>query len=287
MKRTIKTLLAATLLLLAANNATAHATEYACQPEDTLTAVRILKKYANLESIETGERIRQIAEEFIGSPYKSGTLEGEPEMPRINLREFDCTTFVESILALSLTSAENDTTFSRFTTTLTAIRYEQGESDKYTKRLHYFSKWIKQNTENGTLKEIIPQGDAAVCETKTINFMSTHADLYPALKEKSRIKEIRQIEEELSKDTICHVPKTKVAELEAGEIKDGDIIAIVTDKEGLDITHVGIAVTVNGKSHLLHASSATKKVTLDPRTISEYLMHYKSHRGIRILRATK
>lgn len=262
-------------------------TRYACLPTDTATAVQILKKYAGMDNPDMGERIKQTAEEFLGTPYKGGTLEGEPEMLRINLAVFDCTTFVETILALSRTSARSDTTFAGFAATLAAIRYRNGESDKYTERLHYFSQWIKCNTAEGIITEIIPHDNRAECETKEINFMSTHADLYPALRDKALIAEIEKAEKELSSDTICYIPKEKIPQLKPGEIQNGDIIAIVTGKKGLDITHVGIAVIQDGKPHLLHASSATKKVILDPRTLYEYLMHYTSHRGIRILRATK
>lgn len=281
-----KHLLAALLLIATANTAVTASTESDFLPADTAIAVQMLKDQ-KADNCYMGKRIRETAEAFLNAPYKGGTLEGEPERLRINLREFDCTTFVEIILALSETAARGDTAFVRFAGNLAAIRYQNGESDKYAKRLHYFSLWIKQNAAQGRITEIIPQNGIARCETKEINFMSSHADLYPALKEKSRIAEIQKAEKELSTDTVCYIPKEKVPQLTSEEIRDGDIIAIVTDKKGLDITHVGIAAIQDGEPHLLHASSAAKRVILDPRTLYEYLMHYPSHRGIRILRATE
>lgn len=278
-------LLAALLPVTVANASDNHpAARY--MPSDSVTAVRILREKPAGESSSIGQRIRATAEEFVGTPYKGGTLEGEPETLRINFGAFDCTTFVESVLALSLTAAAGDTTFNGFSSTLAAIRYSGGESDSYTKRLHYFSQWIKENAARGVIEEIIPRGITR-CEVKKIDFMSRHAELYPALKEKGRVAEIAETERELSGDTVCYVPKEKIPQLEKGYIRDGDIIAIVTAKEGLDITHVGFAALLDGEPHLLHASSAAKEVVLDRRTLYQYLIHYPSHRGIRILRATK
>lgn len=281
--KTAKYLLAAILLASAAGISAAG---YECLPTDSATAVRILERAVTGNRTGMGAQIRKTAEGFVGAPYRGGTLEGEPEMLRINLAEFDCTTFVESILALCRTAAEGGTEFGQFASTLASIRYMDGESDRYTKRLHYFSQWIRQNAAQGVIEEIIP-ADIAVCETKKIDFMSMHANLYPALGEKSLTDEIARTEEMLSRDTVCFIPKEKIPQLKKGDIRDGDIIAIVTAKKGLDITHVGFAAILDGEPHLLHASSAAGKVILDPRTMHEYLMHYTSHRGVRILRPTE
>ncbi|MDE5657151.1 MAG: DUF1460 domain-containing protein, partial [Muribaculaceae bacterium] len=50
-----------------------------------------------------GERTADIAMRFAGTPYVAHTLEGTPEMLTVNLDELDCTTFVETVMALSYT----------------------------------------------------------------------------------------------------------------------------------------------------------------------------------------
>ena len=54
--------------------------------------------------------------------------------------------------------------------------------------------------------------------------------------------------------------------------------------DGLDISHVGFATFVDGKIHLLHASSAKKEVIIDPLSLTDYLAKFKHHVGIKILR---
>ena len=70
-----------------------------------------------------------------------------------------------------------------------------------------------------------------------------------------------------------------------GFIKDGDIIAIVTKKKGLDYSHLGFAVWgEDGKLRLLNASSVHKKVVEEPMTLYQYLKRNPTSVGIRVFR---
>ena len=69
------------------------------------------------------------------------------------------------------------------------------------------------------------------------------------------------------------------------DIRNGDIIAIVTAIEGLDVTHVGFATWHGNKLHMLHASSNTGKVIDDPKTLYQYMKGKKNHLGVRVFRA--
>lgn len=68
------------------------------------------------------------------------------------------------------------------------------------------------------------------------------------------------------------------------KIADGDIIALVTTIDGLDISHVGFAFWKDGKLHLLHASSAEGKVIMDTTTLYDYQKNKRTQIGIRVLR---
>jgi hypothetical protein len=67
-------------------------------------------------------------------------------------------------------------------------------------------------------------------------------------------------------------------------INYGDIIAVVTSMKGLGIVHVGFAVWINEKLHLLHASSLKKKAFLDTKTLFECSLENRSNLGIRVFR---
>ena len=68
------------------------------------------------------------------------------------------------------------------------------------------------------------------------------------------------------------------------KIKDGDILAMVTNIKGLDIVHVGFAFWKDNHLHLLHASSSAKKVIEDPKTQYESSGKMKAHIGLRAIR---
>lgn len=65
---------------------------------------------------------------------------------------------------------------------------------------------------------------------------------------------------------------------------DGDIIAIVGGKQGIDIAHLGFAVWRSDGLHLLNASMLHGKVVEEPMTLRQYLGKHKTHKGIRIVR---
>lgn len=83
---------------------------------------------------------------------------------------------------------------------------------------------------------------------------------------------------------VSYIPKTSLnVSSEELDIKNGDIIAITTNIKGLDVVHTGFACWVDGKLHLLHASSVMKKVILDSQTLFEYSKNKKAHTGVRVI----
>jgi hypothetical protein len=63
-------------------------------------------------------------------------------------------------------------------------------------------------------------------------------------------------------------------------IQDGDVIAISTNKEGLDVQHAGLAARLKNRIHLLHAISREGKVVLSQKTLYRYLMGSRCRCGI-------
>lgn len=122
---------------------------------------------------------------FLGTPYVAQTLEaGSKEHLIINTRQLDCTTFVETILALTTCHRYNQTTFRDFCRHLRRIRYRGGEIKDYTSRLHYFTWWGEDNERMGFVKNISRDGFPFTAQqTININYMSTHPTTYKQLKQ--------------------------------------------------------------------------------------------------------
>ena len=169
------------------------------------------------------------ARKFLGVPYVASTLENNAdERLVINLRQLDCTTFVENVLALTLCTQNGKTTFADFCDQLRKIRYRNGKVG-YPTRLHYFSEWISDNARMGYVEETqTPNPPFSAVQTLQINFMSTHVDKYPMLvRTPAFVKPIAQMENELCGKTCRYIPKAGILNNAACKqaVKDGNILA--------------------------------------------------------------
>ena len=86
-----------------------------------------------------GDATLAAARYFVGRPYVASTLEREPERLVVNLREWDCTTLVESAVALARTAQSPTPTFDVYLRELSRLRYRTAVITDYTDRLHYFT----------------------------------------------------------------------------------------------------------------------------------------------------
>ena len=229
------------------------------------------------------------ARKFLGRPYVAATLEvADPEQVVVNLQGLDCATLVETSQALAMTRREGKTDVASYTRNLEKIRYFNGKNRGYTSRLHYLSFWMADLTKRKVAKEVVlPQALTQPLEIR-LNYMSTHADAYPFLKNHpERVREIAQLERKFSGKVGRFLPKSNagLSRQQLGAIHDGDIITVVTQKAGLDYSHQGIAFWGNdGKLHMLHASSERKRVIADERTLEDYLKRISHAKGIRVFR---
>ncbi|HKK82489.1 MAG TPA: N-acetylmuramoyl-L-alanine amidase-like domain-containing protein [Prolixibacteraceae bacterium] len=249
---------------------------------DSVRVVQVLNRFSEHEIYP----LDSLAREFINTPYAAHTLEnGQDENLVINLHQFDCTTFVETCLALKQTLNLPEATFKNYARQLKNIRYRNGELNGYTSRLHYFSEWIANNIEKGYVKDVTSKY-GSIPYQKEINFMSTHPDAYPQLKaDTTLIKHIIEAEEQLSNQTFYYIPKEEIASIE-NEIESGLIVAFTTHIDGLDVVHNGITTKKNGKTYMIHASSDAGKVVVTEKTLSGYIMQKRIQSGIILLKPT-
>jgi len=229
--------------------------------------------------------ILEIGKLFLETPYVTGTLETKrAEHLVVNLREYDCVTFVENVVALVYLVKSQEKSFKAFRRLLQKIRYRQGRLQGYSSRLHYFSDWIHDNQKKGIVRDVTAKIGGKPLR-KAITFMTTHPDLYPSLKNVAKLRRIKSIEKTISRRSLFFIPKKTLGRLE-DRIRDGDLIAITTNAEGLDVEHVGLAARVKNRIHLLHASSIEGKVVLSKKTLYQYLMQSRARSGIMVARIT-
>jgi hypothetical protein len=239
----------------------------------------------NLSEKPIAEVIVEIGKSFIGTDYLAHGLEKDgDEQLVINLTGLDCTTFLENSLVLARCIKKGKTSFEDYKSELQLIRYRDGKIDEYPSRLHYFSDWIYDNQKKGIVEDVTKEIGGEKIKFN-LNFMSTHPDSYNHLKENPDfISVIEKQEKEISCRDYYFIPKVELNSKEH-QIQNGDLLAITTTVEGLDIGHVGIAVKMeDGRIHLLHAPTVNTKVHITDEPLSDYLMKYKRHSGVIVLR---
>lgn len=222
---------------------------------------------------------------FLNKPYVANTLEIDgDERVVVNLREFDCTTFIETVVALSQTVRSQVETFENFINKLETLRYREGVVDGYSSRLHYFTDWLYDNERGGVLKNIT-SNIGGITEDKQLNFMSSHRNAYRQLKfDDSNLNEIITVEKEINdRGGISYVPKANINDIDS-KVPHLSIIAFSTSIKGLDVTHTGFAFQKDGELTFIHASSAQNKVIIDSTTVSEYCNRQNSCTGIILAR---
>jgi hypothetical protein len=225
--------------------------------------------------------ILETASFFLGTPYVAATLEKEPEGLVVNLRELDCFTFVENVIALSRTIAAGEPAFEKYCDHLRLIRYRSGSITGYADRLHYTSDWLYENEQKQIIK--YASGETAGRPYMfDLNFMSSHPDSYRQIKaDSSLIPMIRETERQINTRTSYYyiTPKYEIDTF-AVNLHNGDMVGFVTSIPGLDISHVGIITRENDKLTFIHASSLAMKVIVNVESLREYVEKGKSCTGI-------
>lgn len=251
-----------------------------CQCEVDSYSRNKLLPYSNLSC---GDLIAEIGRLFINTPYKAETLESPGrEKLIVNWSAFDCTTFLETILAFARCISTGKISHHFFRKNLTLIRYRQGKIDGYSSRLHYFTDWLCDNTNMGIVTDV-SCNLGGKSQRKKINFMTTHRELYAALENKNELKKISLIEKNLSRKVFYIIGTDKLSSVKT-KIKNGDIIAFATKQEGLDVTHVGFALWQGKNLCLLHASKKEGCVVISAKSLSVCIKQNKNISGIIVAR---
>lgn len=192
---------------------------------------------------DVGCRIDSLSRHFLEIPYQESTLIGDmntPEVLVINLKGVDCFTFLDYIEAMRLSSS-----FHEFKENLKKVRY-QGGKVSFEKRNHFFTDWREFNVTciDDVTEEI--GGRKAIKVKKLFNKKEDGTYFLPGIQTRERF--------------INYIPVNAIDDSFTNELRKGDYIGIYSEKQGLDVLHVGIFIKEGNKIHLRHASSLEKKV---------------------------
>lgn len=243
----------------------------------------ILPLAKELQEMPADSLLLSIADFFLGTPYEAHTLEHTPEGVVVCFNALDCTTYWEVVLALyDWIRSASSYTLESYIHSLQNIRFRSSHIKDYSSRLHYTSEWLAHNERQARLRDLTKELGGLMLE-KDICFMTTYADKYPALSDSSVYAGIAQNEKDLVGQVFYYLPKEQIHTV-ARAIKDGDLIAFITNIPLLDASHVGFARWREEVLHLQHASSKGKQVMISEESLIDYVYSQKHLIGLRVAR---
>jgi hypothetical protein len=254
-------------------------------------------------------RLDLISKTFLGLPYgKSGPLGEGPQGkydqdPLYRFDTFDCTTYVETIMALALASDIDS-----FEDHLNKIRYENGDID-FLKRNHFTDlQWIPFNIQNGYMKDVtydyvLPQNikiaEALINFPGWLNSLKKSDLVVPMASDAQKDQLIDELHAEAAHytSTIARVPYITIAGILKNpsmltNIPSGTIVNFVrpnwdlTEAAGThqNISHQGFLFKAKNKLYLRHASTGGNVQELP---FIDYLKKFENHptlKGIHLMR---
>ncbi len=243
------------------------------------------------DTLPIGQSMARLGETFVGTAYVPQTLElpGEEQVV-VNLQQVDCVTLVENVLALArfIRRAEPEILESElrmrdlYVGLLGEIRYQGGRVSGYVSRLHYFTDWIQDNESKGLVREVTADLGGVV-DPRAIDFMSLHPESYRQLANPSFLEAVRRREAYLSGLPRTMIPEEEIA-ARAAWIQTGDIIAMTSTVEGLDVAHTGLALWQGDVLHLLHAPLVGEVVEVSQLPLADRILRLEGQDGIRVVR---
>ncbi len=237
----------------------------------------------DLHERPVGEVMQALGLQFRGQPYVAGMLDA-PSTEKLvcRLNGFDCVTFVESAVALARAVRAQTYTYDAFMQHVQGARYRGGQMDGYCSRMHYFSEWIADNEKRGHVRNLTEDLGGVPLE-KTLGFMGAHREAYPRFAENDSLYQcIQEMEARLADLEIYYVPQERIRAT-YDRLRAGDIVALATDIEGLDVSHTGLVYKgPEGGTGLLHASTS-EGVTVSP-DLQAYVQNVDAQIGIVIAR---
>jgi len=225
---------------------------------DSIDLGRMLHAAAAMSDVR--ERIEYISGQFLGVPYEEATLVGSFDVAEelvICLRAVDCFTYIDYVESMRLSPS-----FGGFKEQLRRVRYRQGVI-AYTTRNHFFTDWVDSSRVRDVSAEIGLSEARSV--RKVLNSKGYGTLFLPGIPEKPR--------------KVTFIPAQALDDEMMDRLHTGDYVGIYTEREGLDVSHVGLIVRRAGGVSFRHASSTERMV------IDQDFRRYLSERpGIVVLR---
>ena len=278
-----------------------HAFQEVHTPNADHEIQKIFQYFKKRPHLSHAERLEYISQAWLNKPYLLFALgEGEnaafDQHPLYRTDAFDCETFVDTVLALTLSTNINE-----FKQRMNQIRYQNGHVD-FLKRNHFTGlEWNTVNHQQGFIKDITPsithnKKTVYLISQTTINksgwykYLSANRIYLPNSSDEQKLIQYQKLKalgstQEIATSEVTYLPLTALFDAKGhlhrdilNQIPNGAIMEIVRPQWNLekkigtqlDISHLGFLIYKKGILYFRNASSKHQKV-IDQK-LDDYLI---------------
>lgn len=240
--------------------------------QDTIKVREILTELRSQEGEDVGMRIARAAEALEGKGKDKDIYNDSTASLTLNMNGFTAMSFVNNALALGKVSMSPTGGWRSFGTELTNLACRQGNDKGFPSIMWHVSDWAGDNIYRGNLKELTENYDGARSMTISLDYLTTHRDDFAALKNKDNYENVRMWEMGFRSHKIPYLPRQAMGNKEVEEdMRNGDVIALVSDKNGTDRYCIGIVIMRADGPHLIYFDEQKGKVVEEAEPMKRYL----------------
>ncbi len=219
---------------------------------------------------ETKERMKKQSAKPVEKKEATNVEPIPVEFLRTSMTYLDCMTYVEHVLALA--ASEKPDYYNGFLCRLIDVMFNSGNQPLMNHhRNHFTSFWGDINESKGYLSNIARNHPRAVSRELVLNRVGANRTFY--VEDRFMIS--------VKPQTMWYFP-VEAALQHLTPLASGDVVAMVTDKEGLDVTHMGFYIEYGGRRWLRHASLKLNRIV--DQDFDQYLRDGKHIKGVMAFR---
>lgn len=256
------------------------------EPQDTVRVQQIIDRLA-ASGQPLGERVAMAALEFDGTPEGDYYTTDSVAALRIDTGSMTPLMLVNNAVALAKASlASGRPGWRDFVAELQSVACRRGEDLGFPSIMYHTSDWIGDNVFRGNLRELTENFSGVVARTKSLDEMTRYRSRFAALADSAAFETVRMTEMGYRSHRVPALKRETIGKKEVEQsLRDGDILILVPNRDGIDFYDIGVVVMRADGPHLVHLSPFTRRVEEESDVLSRYFKFAAKHfQGYRIVR---